>query len=268
MAFLWIFQKRYRSKLSYDTISAGYDSLEPYGGYDKFYHNTAMRLGSLEGKVLDIGCGYGKLLQTLKVHNPDKKLDLYGIDICTKAVESCKKSGIHAEYGNAENLPYPAEYFDLIIMNTVIEHIIDQGRALNEANRVLKKNGMFLLVTENLWWQLVTAIKNVILFWKPKYQRRKQPIDDEFTYRRLKKLLKKTGFVIVRREQSGSIALLERYLRHFTWSIAFAKRHWLLCKKMTVFGSVFIIQMLSFHCGDIFIIPLLCNIFDDISSLK
>ena len=166
----------------------------------------------------------------MKSQNPSAAL--YGIDICSTAVDHCIQKGINAKTGNAEEIPFEDNYFDIALMSLVIEHVINQDNALAEAHRILKKGGRFLLTTDNIWWQWIMKAKNILMPWKPKYVRFQQPIDDEFTYRRIRKMLEKAGFRITKRMKSGPIAIGGKYLGRFDWSICLYKRHWLLCEKV------------------------------------
>jgi len=230
MIKLWSFNKTKRKQLSYDEIATGYNQLQQYGSSNEYYINTVKKLGNISGKVLDVGCGYGALLLELKKEN--KNVGLYGIDICENAVTHCRKLGIKAEIGNADSISYADKVFDTVIMGEVIEHVVEQEKALKEVYRILKDNGRFLLTTDNLWWLIIMQLKNIIFPWKPKYERRRQPTDDEFTYYRLKKLLAGCNFEIIQRERSGPIAIAEKYLKRFKWSIILHKRHWVICRKI------------------------------------
>ena len=226
---LWFFKSR---QISQTKIADGYDALPKFGVSAGYYKNTIKNLGNIKGKVLDIGCGYGDLLLDLKKENPS--IEMYGVDICKKAIDHCKKLGINASVANAQQLTEIKDnYFDWVLMSAMIEHVIDQKEALDEACRVLKTGGKLFLSTDNLIWQLIMYSKNILFPWKERYKRFKQPIDDEFTYRGLKKLLAKSNFKIVKRLRSGPFAIGEKYLRKYDWSICLHKRHWLICEKIS-----------------------------------
>jgi SAM-dependent methyltransferase len=44
------------------------------------------------------------------------------------------------------NIEYPEETFDVIICNHVLEHIIDDGKAMGEFKRVLKSGGVLIIM--------------------------------------------------------------------------------------------------------------------------
>lgn len=55
--------------------------------------------------------------------------------------------------GDACNLPFPDDSFDLVTLLDVLEHIPDDARAAREAMRVLKPGGTLLVSTPNADWR-------------------------------------------------------------------------------------------------------------------
>lgn len=100
--------------------------------------------------VLDIGCGDGRVLKTLKKNSPLWRL--YGVDVSEPNVEALVREGfnIYLTDVNLEKLPFQDNSFDLIMMLNVIEHLVDPDNALSEAYRILKKGGLLLVTTPNL----------------------------------------------------------------------------------------------------------------------
>jgi ubiquinone/menaquinone biosynthesis C-methylase UbiE len=92
-------------------------------------------------KVLEVGCGSGmgmiRLKETWKEHN-QTDLNIKGLDISDYAVDVCKKRGLDAIVGNAEELPFEKDEFDIIIGQHVLEHT-DMEKTLNDSLRVAKK---------------------------------------------------------------------------------------------------------------------------------
>jgi methionine biosynthesis protein MetW len=117
---------------------------------------------SLSGRVLDIGCGDGTLLQVLKTMFP--RVELYGCDISKEGLQRARKRGIHTKIVDVnKGISYKDNSFDAIISHEVIEHVLDPDFFLQESRRVLKKDGMLILTTPNLaaWYNRILFIFGV-----------------------------------------------------------------------------------------------------------
>ena len=91
-------------------------------------------IGLLEGKrILDIGCGYGFLVNILS----QRGFDGCGIDIDKEAIKVGQSlyQNIDLRISNAYELPFPDNSFDSVIFHEAIHHL-DVARAIKEANRV------------------------------------------------------------------------------------------------------------------------------------
>lgn len=98
------------------------------------------------GSLLDMGCGTGAVLERISKENP--KAFLFGLDLSENMVKEAKAKDIpNAEFiiGDAENLPYESERFDVVICNQSFHHYPNPQKAFNEVYRVLKKTGIFIL---------------------------------------------------------------------------------------------------------------------------
>lgn len=113
---------------------------------DSHHRNQiAVRLIPEGVKVLDVGCGPGKLLATLQRHRPD--LELHGIDISPEAIRIAKERGFNAECVDPVREPL-AESYDTICLMTVLEHVPDAEALV----RILKPRcrRQFLIAIPNL----------------------------------------------------------------------------------------------------------------------
>ncbi len=101
------------------------------------------KLGFFVGeKLIDVGCGYGRYLHIFKI---EKKIKFcIGIDLEKKAINFTKKlfqkNGIHVHLiiGDAQNLPFEDNTFDVAFSTDMIEHLPNIPKGVHEIVRVSK----------------------------------------------------------------------------------------------------------------------------------
>lgn len=111
---------------------------------------TSKMASGRKNRILDIGCGDGSFIIKFKKH-----CEPFGVDISQNAIKMAKEAGIEAfELDvSSQRLPFQDEYFDIIYMGDVIEHLTNPDLAIKEVTRVLKRNGFLVLSTPNLaYW--------------------------------------------------------------------------------------------------------------------
>jgi SAM-dependent methyltransferase len=92
-------------------------------------------------RILDVGCGTGANLEMLAQFGSAE-----GVDVSAQALEFCHTRGLHnVRLGEAENLPYPDNSFDLVTGLDVVEHLDNDLAGLKEMRRVLRAEGRALL---------------------------------------------------------------------------------------------------------------------------
>jgi SAM-dependent methyltransferase len=92
-------------------------------------------------RVLDAGCGSGRMLEELKDYG-----EVSGVEIDRDAAAVAVSRGWGEVWvGSLEALPWEAGTFDLITCLDVLEHIADDRRTLTELRRVCKVGGFMLL---------------------------------------------------------------------------------------------------------------------------
>lgn len=132
-------------------------------------------LGEMDGRVLEIGCGIGRLL----------KPHWFGIDISQRMINIAKNNKPICNYmvNDGRTIPHEDEYFDHVYCVLVFQHIPFEGveSYIKEAARVLKPNGTF------------------------RFQYIEGDEDAEFTKhhdpKKVKKALKDAGFTIIFEEK-------------------------------------------------------------------
>jgi SAM-dependent methyltransferase len=114
--------------------------------------NILQRDNIWSGTLLDLGYGDGKL--TIKF--AQNGFEVYGIDISPTAIswatERSKAQTINTNFqvGDVLNLPFMSEKFDIIIDSFCFHCIIgkDRKKFLSEAFRVLKNNGILIIMSK------------------------------------------------------------------------------------------------------------------------
>lgn len=99
-------------------------------------------------RVLDIGCGVGMYLQEFQKYSNE----VYGIDIEEKRLKEVAKICPNVKLAQAEKLPYPNNFFHIILMHEVIEHFTSDQKAIHEAIRTLKPGGSIVIFAPNKWY--------------------------------------------------------------------------------------------------------------------
>ena len=142
-----------------------------FGSYRDFWWNkgfldlTAERLELHRySNMLDVGCGQGHWTKTLAPYLAhDSKIT--AIDNDENWFESnaelehhfkLSKIDFSLKYGDAENIPFENETFDFVTCQTVLIHLKNPKKALEEMTRVLKPNGLLLCVEPNNIVQTLT----------------------------------------------------------------------------------------------------------------
>jgi ubiquinone/menaquinone biosynthesis C-methylase UbiE len=158
-----------------------------------------------EDRLLDVGCGAG-LFEIAFAH---WLKETYGVDYSEEMVEVAKKNtgkydNVIIEKANIQNLPFKDEFFDKILVNSVIQYLnnlYEVKGAFKELKRVTKKQGRILvsLIPD-------ASKKDMFLNGYHKLGLSKEEIKKKiesnenaiwFDKDELKKLLKKIGFMSV-----------------------------------------------------------------------
>ncbi|HSS22728.1 MAG TPA: class I SAM-dependent methyltransferase [Pyrinomonadaceae bacterium] len=87
--------------------------------------------------ILDVGCGTGANLEMLSEFG-----NAEGVDVSAEALSFCVDRGLDkVKLGEAEELPYSSDSFDLVTGLDVVEHLDDDVAGLKEMRRVLRGGG-------------------------------------------------------------------------------------------------------------------------------
>ena len=146
-------------------------------------------------KVLDVGCGAGKL--AIYLH---EKLggDSIGIDFSTSNIEKARRNsqGVKFKVQSAEEMDFASNSFDAVVSLKALHEMPNPMKVLKESNRVLKEGGEIMIID----W-----IRGVA---KSTSQAHAQKC---FTTERLKEMLSEMGFrnISVEIDEEGELMLVE-----------------------------------------------------------
>lgn len=92
------------------------------------------------GNFLDVGFGSGEVAALAK----DFGFQTYGVEWCGEAVRAA--SGFHQVYeGNFSAVSLPENFFDVVSLMTLLEHLPDPSSAVKKCRQILKPGGILAL---------------------------------------------------------------------------------------------------------------------------
>ena len=115
-------------------------------------HQTTLRLALQlvphPRRILDVGCGTGRLLRQARPCYPTAELvgvDLAGQMVATASAVTPTRLAVGYVHGRVECLPFTDEVFDLIFTTLSLRHWTDLPAGIAEIGRVLTPGGVVVL---------------------------------------------------------------------------------------------------------------------------
>lgn len=134
-----------------------------YSNKDNVYfsvvrHDIINLIPSGKNKVLEIGCGKGlSLLEMKKLGKADYTV---GVDIVNFDEAKGNMDEFYNLYIENEDLPFK-DYFDIIVCDDVLEHLIDPWSTVKKLRRYLKQKGLLIASIPNI--REIRALKTIFL---------------------------------------------------------------------------------------------------------
>jgi ubiquinone/menaquinone biosynthesis C-methylase UbiE len=118
----------------------------PYAEY------VAKRVARLQpARILETAAGTGIVTRAVKEELPAAEVVATDINpaVVAFAKQQCQSDGVSFQAADAQQLPFDDESFDLVLCLFGIMFVPDKVRANEEARRVLRPGGQYVLVTFN-----------------------------------------------------------------------------------------------------------------------
>jgi SAM-dependent methyltransferase len=104
------------------------------------------RYAPLEGRrVLDIGCGLGMYVRAFRRFTDEA----YGVEYDRERAVEAGRDLPNIVQSAAEDLPFPDNSFDVVLLHEMIEHVADDRQTIREAHRVTKWGGSIVIFAPN-----------------------------------------------------------------------------------------------------------------------
>jgi len=158
-------------------------------------------------RFLDVGCGEGYVLLDALKNN----WETYGLDMHDYRIDAAKNKKIKFIEGDISSASLPDNFFDIIYLDSVLEHIIDTNLFLDEIRRITKANGLIYVGVPNEdclgnWGRKLFYVLKGQFNLSHKIRPFKSPFHIVgFTRKSLSDILKKNNFEILYMHNFGEI---------------------------------------------------------------
>jgi 2-polyprenyl-3-methyl-5-hydroxy-6-metoxy-1,4-benzoquinol methylase len=143
-------------------------------------------------RLLDVGCHIGVMIELAQARG----WEAWGVEPSLWAAEQARARGLHVVTGTLATAPIPENYFDVVTMWDVIEHLTDPAAEIRHVHRVLKPGGVFAIHTidiESTFARVMGARWPWLMEMHLYY----------FSPRTLSKMLAQNGFRLIRSSAQG-----------------------------------------------------------------
>lgn len=98
------------------------------------------------GSLLDVGCGDGTLLLSARALG----WSVRGVEFDPAAVRASRERGLDVTHGGLLDASFASASFDAVTLVHVIEHLQNPLEVMTEARRLLRPNGVLVMITPNV----------------------------------------------------------------------------------------------------------------------
>lgn len=157
--------------------------------------NVILKYTRKVGRMLEVGCAYGNFIENAALQG----WDAYAVDLTPSFINYLKKNGVNAQVGSIVDVKYKENFFDVVVLWDVLEHVRFPYDVLKAIHTVLNDKGLLCLRVPNVERYDVKD-KGLINYLHRYFRPKKQATGDHinhFSFQTIKDCLNKTGFVDV-----------------------------------------------------------------------
>ena len=97
----------------------------------------------MQGNLLDVGCSNGEFLFLAK----KRGFNSFGVEVNKNTANIAISNGLEVFHGKLEDAKFNDDYFSVVYLGDVIEHVEDPEALLKFAHRLLRPHGVLILET-------------------------------------------------------------------------------------------------------------------------
>lgn len=134
------------------------------GALDRQITTAGWFLPYVRGRVLDWGCAHAPDACMIRLHH-GADVEIHGCDVGPPDAFPVFHGYADLQYRqlrHAYQLPYPDDFFDVVIGDGVLEHVPNDRESLKELYRVLKTNGILVFSCLPNCWSYLEGLSRLL----------------------------------------------------------------------------------------------------------
>ena len=101
---------------------------------------------NMQGNLLDVGCSNGEFLFLAK----KRGFNSFGVEVNKNTANIAISNGLEVFHGKLEDAKFNDDYFSVVYLGDVIEHVARPDILVKECKRILKRGGIMVISTPNM----------------------------------------------------------------------------------------------------------------------
>lgn len=139
---------------------------KPDNYYNKSRNEMLCYVPEQSSRILDVGCGAGEFGNALKSR---RQVEVWGVELSQQAADEAQTKLDRVIVGSIDDtLPLPDGYFDCIVFNDVLEHLVNPWAVLNKIKAFIKPNGHVIASIPNV--RYFENVKQLLIHKQWKYE--------------------------------------------------------------------------------------------------